>query len=233
MTSIKDLQTRLGVDPDGKVGPATLAAIYKALGWEATTPSRTIADFIGGFIDAHEGGLSMDPADNGNWTGGKRNSGTLVGSKFGVTPGAVAVYRDVPASSLTKADIANLTRDEAVAIGVANYFKAPGFDKLPMNRVTLSVVDMGWGTGPGQAVKLLQRMVGVADDGKLGPATAAAYAAWLGKVGEEHGARQWGDVRNAFYRAINQPRFLKGWINRTSSFLPGTKWWSDWAGFGK
>ena len=188
----------------------------------------TIEDFIGGFIGAHEGGLSLDPADNGNWTGGHRGIGALVGSKFGVTAGALAAHRGVAALSITAADIANLTEAEAVQIGVDLYYKVPGFDKLPWNRVTASIIDKGWGSGPRQAIKLMQRIVGVPADGVLGPQSDKAYTDWIAANGEEAAARKWADVRIAFDTSLNQPRFINGWNNRTRSFLPGTPWWGAW-----
>lgn len=190
---------------------------------------HSIADFIGGFIGTHEGGLSMDPQDNGNWTGGHRGLGSLVGSKFGVTPGAVAMYRGVPVASITKADIANLTKEEAVAIGVKNYYQRPGFDKLPFNRVTLSIIDKGWGSGPGRAIKLLQRMLGLPESGSLDQQTVDAYTAFIARKGEEQAAREWAAVRERFDGSLGQPRFINGWNNRTRSFLPGTPWWKAWA----
>lgn len=190
--------------------------------------AKTIRDFIGGFISAHEGGLSMDPKDNGNWTGGRQNSGKLVGSKFGVTAGALAAYRGVPASSITKTDIANLTKDEAINIGVKLYYEKPRMDRLPWNRVTLSIVDKGWGSGPKQAIKLLQRMVGTTQDGIIGPNTLNAYKEFLDRHGEEEAARRWANVRIAFDTSLGQPRFIRGWNNRTRSFLPGTVWWRQW-----
>ncbi len=190
-----------------------------------------IAKFIAGYIKDHEGGLSMDPADSGNWFDPvsyaanipqQRNVGKLIGSKFGVTGYALAQYRKV--GVVTRADIANLTMDEAVAIGVRLYYKVPGFDKLLVNRVTLSIIDMAWGAGPDRAIKLMQKMVGAVVDGNLGPATARAYAAWYNGLGEAKAAQAWADVPNDPDR-----RFLNGWINRTNSFLPGTAWWGAWA----
>lgn len=229
--SLATIQRRLGIPADGKYGPQTEAAIMAALDKAGigAAPVKTIADFIGGFIDAHEGSLSLDPADNGNYQGGKRGVGALIGSKFGVTGPAVAAYRGISPYAVSATDIANLTRDEAVKIGVSLYFDKPGFAKLPLNRVTLSIIDKGWGSGPAQAIKLMQRMVGVADDGKIGPATVTAYTDWLDRTGEEAAARKWADVRIAFDISLNQPRFLNGWNNRTRSFLPGTAWWSEWA----
>lgn len=229
--SLADIQRRLGVEPDGRWGPETEGAIAAILA-KAGIPiakSKTIVDFIAGFIDAHEGGLSLDPADNGNYQGGKRGDGALVGSKYGVTAPALAAYRGVSPYSITAKAMADLTRDEAIKIGVSLYYEQPGFARLPWNRVTLSIVDKGWGSGPAQAIKLLQRMVGVTADGKIGPQTIAAYEAFLARHGEEGAARRWADVRMAFDASLNQPRFLNGWNNRTRSFLPGTKWWAEWA----
>lgn len=196
-----------------------------------------IAKFIAGYIRDHEGGLSMDPADNGNWTGGARGAGKLVGSKFGTTAGALSAYRNVPVSSITRADIANLTLDEAVAVGMKLFYRDPGIDKLAVNRVTLSIIDMAWGAGAGRAIKLMQQMIGAVADGNIGPATIRAYAAWIVKRTEPLAAQDWADMRNAFYQRIasnegpDDPdrRYLKGWTNRSNSFLPGTPWWSAWA----
>lgn len=201
---------------------------------------QTPSQFIEGFIRAHEGGLSLHPSDNGNWFDPKRlkaglpqrrGMGTLVGSKYGITAYALCSYRRV--QSVTKADIANLTLAEAVAIGVRNYYDIPDFDLLPWDRCIASVVDMGWGAGPNTAAKLLQRMIGTNDDGDIGPATLKAYKVYRLKNDEEAAARAFGKQRNAYYQHLatnegpNDPdkKFLNGWQNRTASFLPGTTWW--------
>jgi hypothetical protein len=77
-------------------------------------------------------------------------------------------------------------------------------------------------------------MVEVADDGKLGPYTARAYAEYLKDHGLEQSARDWANVRNAFYDRIikvrpSNAKYRNGWRNRTASFLPGTAWWRNWA----
>lgn len=184
----------------------------------------TVSQFIRGYIQAHEGGLSIDPADTGNTYRGK-----LVGSKFGVTGAALAAYRHTP--EISAADMAALTIDEAVKIGVKLYYDEPGLSLLPWDAVIASVLDMAWGAGPGQAIKLLQRMIGANDDGKLGRFTAQAYAEYVQHHGLEATARQWGSVRNAFYDSIiavrpTNAKYHNGWRNRTASFLPGTAWWS-------
>jgi len=196
--------------------------------------------FIAGFIGDHEGGLSLHPADNGNWFDPlrykkglpqRRGLGTLVGSKFGITAYTLASYTGK--SNITAADIKAITFDMAVDIGVALYVTKPGFDKLLWNRVTASIIDKGWLSGPTTAVKMVQRMLGVTPDGQLGPKTADAYAKFIAIHGEEDAARLWCNVRTDFDHNLatnegpNDPDrvFLNGWNNRSRSFLPGTKWW--------
>lgn len=199
------------------------------------TPEQVIADYI----RAWEGGLSLDPSDNGNWTGGRRGAGTLVGSKFGVTAAALAKHRNVSPIAITKQAMALLSIDEAAAIGRKGYYDANKLSRLKWNRVTASVLDFGWGAGPVRAVEKLQALIGVTADGDIGPKTIAAYDGWIAKLGEVEAAKRWGGVRDRYYQAVasnegpNDPdaRFLRGWKNRTAYFLPGhaQRWWERFA----
>jgi len=187
----------------------------------------TPKDFIRDFIETHEGSLSIDPDDSGNWS-----RGVLVGSKFGVTGDVLAKHRKV--RSVTPAQMAALTLDEAVRVGLDMFYDAPDFDLLPWDQAVASVMDMGWGAGPGQAVKLLQRMIGAHDDGDIGPFTAKLYRSYVASHGIEATARAYGKVRNAFYDNIiaihpKNAKYRNGWRNRTASFLPGTSWWRRFA----
>lgn len=175
---------------------------------------------------------SMDPVDNGNWTGGKQGVGALVGSNHGVTAAALAAHRGVKPYDITRAIMASLTLDEAADIALALYYKRPKLDMLPWNRVTASIFDMGWGTGPAQAIKLLQRLIGTDDDGRMGPATAAAYRRFVETQGEDFAAGAWWLTRNNFYDQIilSRPansRYENGWKNRSRYFTPGDGegWW--------
>ena len=238
---------KLGV-VDGLWGPLTEQAINALLDEHGAPPpvkkAVTPEAFIAGYIDVHEGGLSMDPQDDGNWfdpgryAAGqpqRRGLGTLVGSKFGVTAYALARARGL--THIGPLDMSELTRGEAISIGLKLYFDQPGFGRLPWNRVTASIVDKGWGSGPVQAIRMLQRMLGVTANGKIGAATIGAYRSFLEKHGEEDSAHLWADERIAFDQSLtvndgpNDPdkRFINGWNNRTRSFLPGTAWWEAWA----
>lgn len=45
MTTLQDIQRRVGVPADGKIGPVTIAAVAKALGMEETSPSGIPDDY--------------------------------------------------------------------------------------------------------------------------------------------------------------------------------------------
>lgn len=179
------------------------------------------------YVKRWEGGLSVDPNDNGNWSGGKKGAGSLIGSNHGVTPQALAAHRKVDVSAITREAMAALTLDEAGQIALLAYYFAPKLDRLPWNQWTASILDAGWGMGPGQAVKLLQRQVGVGDDGKIGPATAAAVTAYVAKHGVEACAWQFAFIRARFYVSLKQWQYMAGWTNRTAYFTPADSegWW--------
>lgn len=187
----------------------------------------TPADFVGHFIDTWEGKLSLDPADQGNYY-----LGNLIGSNFGVTGAALAEYRGTKV--ITARDIATLTRSEAIKVGLKLVYDKSNFDDLPWDPVVASALDAGWGSGPGQAIKLLQRMIAVGDDGSIGRFTVAAYQDYVKAHGLEAAAKVWCQARYDFYDLIIKVRptnakYRNGWRNRAASFLPGTPFWKAWS----
>lgn len=88
------------------------------------------------FIFRVEGILSTDRMDPGNWTGGKVGVGEFKGSKFGIS---AASYPDL--------DIENLTKDDAAAIYLRDFWYPAGCDKLAWPLV-LAVFDAAVQHGP-------------------------------------------------------------------------------------
>lgn len=70
-------------------------------------------------------------------------------------------------------NIRDLTRDEAVAVYRMDFWEQVRADALPAP-LALAVFDAAVNLGHIPAIKLLQRTVGVQEDGKLGPVTLAA-----------------------------------------------------------
>jgi lysozyme family protein len=145
-----------------------------------------------------EAGFSNDPADPGNWTGGKPNVGTLKGTKFGIS---AAVYPDL--------DIENLVIADAQAIYLADYWNKVECDSLPWP-MSCFVFDCAVNEGQGKAVSLLQNALGVKVDGDIGPVTTAA-------------ASSAGVYQTAFFMTLRAFDYMQdenfahdghGWFNR-------------------
>ena len=191
--------------------------------------TRTPHDAFREVIARWEGGFQAMPEDAGNYVDGK-----LIGTNYGVTPKALATYRGVPASTITRADMQNMPMEEAVVIGVSLYYEGPGFDRLPWCPATEVWADIGWGSGPRVAIKNMQRMIGESPDGVIGPATIMAYRRWLAERTREGAVEQIAVRRIEMYQEFVRQRpanakFLRGWINRANWFRPSNlTWWQTW-----
>ena len=113
----------------------------------------------------HEGGLSMDPNDRGNWTSGVIGVGELRGTKFGIS-----------AMTYPTVDIANLTVDGAKEIYRRDFWAQINGDEM-YDGVAFQAFDFAVNSSCQTAIRYLQRAIGVADDGDWGPITRAAAAA--------------------------------------------------------
>jgi len=109
----------------------------------------------------HEGDLSMDPQDPGNWTGGAIAFGILKGTKYGVS-----------AASYPDEDIKHLTRERAKQIFRNDFWNKINADKLH-DGVAWQIADFAYHSGPSVAIRYLQRALLVADDGIWGPHSQA------------------------------------------------------------
>lgn len=112
-----------------------------------------------------EGALSTDPKDPGNWTGGRIGVGKCLGTKYGL---AANTYPDL--------DIPNLTLAQAKDIYFRDWWQKAGAEYLSPDMV-YQLWQFAVNAGMGNAKRVLQRAVGVADDGQIGPATIAAVKA--------------------------------------------------------
>lgn len=101
----------------------------------------------------HEGGYVNDPKDPGGET------------KFGVSK------RAYPGE-----DVAGLTLERAKALYLRDYWDVIHADELPKH-VRFAVFDAAVNSGVRQAIKWLQRAVGVNDDGIIGHKTLSAVVA--------------------------------------------------------
>ena len=156
----------------------------------------------------HEGGYSNRASDAGGPT------------KFGITHKTLAAHRGV--KSVTAAQVKAMTLDEAEAIYRKSYWTQSGGDVLPVG-LDYAAFDFGVNSGPSRAVKVLQGVVGAAQDGKIGPATLAAVDRYPGGVVKL--IRDYCAARMTYLRGLTSPKNGfpvngRGWTIRVTGVDP-------------
>lgn len=140
----------------------------------------------------HEGGYVNHPHDPGGET------------KYGITK------RTYP-----HLDIRNLTREQAIEIYRKDFWERYGVAKFPAE-LGFQVLDAAINHGGGNAIRWVQRAVGVADDGVAGPLTHAA--AW--RIPPTDLVLLFNAERLRFYTKLNTfPTFGRGWVRRVADNL--------------
>lgn len=151
------------------------------------------------FVLAHEGGYVDHPKDPGGAT------------NLGITFKTLQAWRG---KKITKQDVKNLSRQEALAIYKAQYWDTMKCSLLPLG-LDYMVMDYGVNSGPARSVKDIQRVVGAEPDGVMGVKTVAKIEAFVKVHGilallERYASRRW-----AFMQGLsNYPTFGDGWKKR-------------------
>lgn len=147
----------------------------------------------------HEGGYIDHPSDPGGET------------NYGIT---VAVARE----NGYLGDMRTIPMSIVESIYKRKYWDKVRADEMPES-VRFALFDYAVNSGPGAAIRALQRVLGVADDGVLGPMTLAAAQA----QSEGLGARLNG-YRLKFMTDLKiWPTFGKGWARRIADNLMAEK----------
>lgn len=144
----------------------------------------------------HEGGYVDHPKD----PGGATNLGITIGTLTGWL-----------GRQATKAEVKALTKTTVAPIYRAKYWDKVRGDDLPSG-LDAAVFDFAVNSGPGRAAKLLQRLVGVPQDGEIGPMTLAAVA----KAPDIAALiNAYCDARMTFLRGLGTfDTFGRGWTRR-------------------
>lgn len=147
-------------------------------------------------ILAHEGGYVNHPADPGGAT------------MKGVTQATYDGWRSK--QGLAAQSVRNITADEIGAIYRRDYWDAVKGEDLPAG-VSYAVFDFAVNSGVKRASRFLQKVVGTAQDGVIGPATIAAVKA----IPPAKLIDQFCDDRMAFLRSLGTfSTFGRGWTRR-------------------
>jgi lysozyme family protein len=143
----------------------------------------------------HEGGYTNHPSDPGGPT------------NFGIT---IADYRRYVKPKAAATDVRAMRLDQAKAIYRTKYWAAMRCDQLPAG-LDYAVFDYGVNSGVGRVRKVLQRLLGFRDDGRIGEALLAA----IRKRDVRDLIARLCDERLAFLKRLKTwPVFGSGWGRR-------------------
>jgi len=146
------------------------------------------------WVRENEGGNDDDPYDHGGRT------------SRGITQREYNAWRHEngkPPRDVWKAD-----ESEIETIYHEEYWE-PLCDALP-TAIDYMYFDMAVNAGPYRAAKLLQRALGVVEDGRIGPVTRQAIA----NANRGDLIRKYAAVKHDYYLSLHQPRYTRGWLNR-------------------
>lgn len=159
----------------------------------------------------HEGGYSNRKTDSGGPT------------KYGITHKTLAAHLGKPSVSAER--VQALTLAEAEVIYRKSYWAQSGGDVLPKG-LDYAAFDFGVNSGPHRAVKVLQKVLGVAQDGWIGEKTMAAIADY--DNGPEQLIIDYCEARMKFLRGIKGPQGWsangRGWTIRVTGEDPKGEW---------
>lgn len=153
------------------------------------------------FILSHEGGFSNDKRDPGGAT------------MRGIT---IATYRSVFGKNKTVADLKKITYDEWCTIYKKYYWDKCKADLIDNQSVANMLVDFAWHSGVSTAVKRIQRIIKVTDDGIMGRVTIGAINAYF--LGQETLFDELKEARLSYMKYCSGwNTFRNGWTNRLDS----------------
>ena len=151
----------------------------------------------------YEGGYSNNPNDSGGET------------NFGITHLTYDSWRIK--NNLPKQSVKLITQDEVSNIYKTMYWDKCYCDLLP-NKLDLVIFDFGVNAGPSRSVQRLQKILGVVQDGSIGPKSLAAITS----LPIDQLITSCLEDRKHYYQSIVEmnPKntvFLKGWLNRVEA----------------
>ena len=157
----------------------------------------------------HEGGFSDDVRDSGNKEDGHGNQGSTM---LGVTAYNWAKWTGKPAP---KDVMRKLTKEDVKPLYKKNYWDTCSCDDLPSG-LDISIADLSVNAGKSRASKILQRILGVFQDGAIGKQTLTAVA----NFDPQELVEKYYDGREGFYKSLNDYKIYgKGWSRRNKETL--------------
>ena len=147
----------------------------------------------------HEGGFVNHPSDPGGMT------------NLGVTK---KVYEAWIGHQVSEAIMRKLTPQLVFPLYKKNYWDTLKCDGIPAG-LDLCVFDFGVNAGTNRSARYLQRLIGVKEDGVIGPATLRALTFKAVEIGTDKLIDLFQDDRRDYYRKLSTfLTFGRGWLRR-------------------
>ena len=157
----------------------------------------------------HEGGYVNHPKDPGGET------------NLGVTK---RVYEDFGGTK----DMKELTKEDVEPIYKKNYWDRVKGDDLPEG-LDLCIFDFAVNAGPGRAAKFLQKLIGVTQDGGIGPQTLGALQSAIGedvRTQTREMIEKYQNERHNYYQSLSTfETFGRGWTRRVDEVTEEAEKW--------
>lgn len=158
-----------------------------------------------------EGAYQALPQDPGNFN----SKGELVGTNYGIS---ARFYERIINRPPSKMDMKAITQYEAEEMYKAFFWDKNLGDQIKSQSVANTVIDHQINSGRGirLAQKVLNNHFGksLVVDGIMGKNTLSA----INSVNAEIFVNEYNNAREDYYRSLNNPTFLKGWLIRLKSF---------------
>lgn len=111
-----------------------------------------------------EGGYQCYPDDNGNWSGGKKGLGFLIGTNRGITaPELMQFIGRLP----TVNDMKNLGHTDALMIYKKKFWDKIWGDRINSQELANQIYDMAVNAGVGAGIKLAYRITDLKEGAKM------------------------------------------------------------------
>lgn len=165
----------------------------------------SIEKYIATIIE-REGGYVDHPADSGGPT------------KYGVTLDTLANWRGC---EVTAEDVSSLIIEEAYKIYKQNYLVKPGLGNITDYRLQALMLDAAIHHGAGQAIKFLQQILQIKDDGVMGAITiqVANNFASIELLRKKYLGQRIRFIGRLITKRSYQSVFAEGWLNRMADLL--------------
>ena len=161
----------------------------------------------------HEGGYVNHPKDPGGMT------------NMGVTK---RVYEEHVGYGVSEHTMQNLTKEDVEPIYKKNYWDRVKGDNLPEG-LDLCIFDFAVNAGPGRAAKFLQKLIGVTQDGGIGPQTLGALQSAIGedvRTQTREMIEKYQNERHNYYQSLSTfETFGRGWTRRVDEVTEKAKEW--------